>query len=179
MKQVKGFFRFLLLLSALVTSGGSWAQSISVEDFFAVVIGKQERIDELRNGVGDVWQYLEMDNIEGEAIASGDPESYIDFYLARYYRAASKLYFEAASVASKVADFIKTYHKDTNIPPKVIEEGIAKYENMTEFLVDCGNENLNEYLDYWKKFTDKYSSNIGEEAFEYDDQFLTRYWVFD
>ena len=151
------------------------AQQISTEDFWETINFGQAQIDLLRQGESDAYySYFEVDDLERSAYESPDPQAWIDYYLARYYRMISYMNYNAAWKAEEIANYIKECKGRVNLSSLVIQEGIAKYTDMRDFFLKYARQYYSEYERLWDRYSDKYG-NIGKEFFEYDNEFMKRY----
>lgn len=167
---------FILTVLMILPSGLS-AQQISIEDFWGNINAGQGKIDLLRQGISDAYNsYFEIDNLESVAYESPDPQAYLDYSLARYFRMISYMNDAAAWQADEVADYIKECNGRVHLSPQVVREGIAKYTDMRDFFLENARQNYSQYEQLWKRYSAKYG-NIGTENFRYDDEFMKRYGV--
>lgn len=166
----------ILAVLTFLTSGLS-AQQISTEDFWETINSKQSEIDLLRQGMSDAYNnYFEVDNLENDAIESPDPQAYIDYSLARYYRMLSYMNDTAAWIADNTADYICECNEKVNLNSQVINEGIDKYTDMRDFFLEYARQYYTQFEHLWSKYSAKYG-NIGTENLRYDDEFMKRYGV--
>ncbi len=146
------------------------------DEFFAVVQEKQARIDLIRQGVQDIGEYLDFDNTEAIAYQTDDPQGYIDFAVARFSRMMSVMNYAAADIAAEVVAFIRQHQDDGVISPTVIEEGIAKYTDMSEFFLKYATKAEKDFAENWKKHFSRYG-NSGNEFIDQDNAFMLLYGV--
>ena len=164
----------ILTVLTLLPSGLS-AQQVSIESFWSNINEGQGKIDLLRQGMADAYNnYFEIDNLESIAYECPDPQAYIDYSLARYYRMISYMNDTAAWIADDIADYIRGCNGRVNLSSQVIQEGIAKYTDMRDFFLENARQNYSQYEKLWDKYSAKYG-NMGTENFRYDDEYMKRY----
>lgn len=169
---------YIVCLAIMLLSNVKGAsQTIYADEFFAVIKEQQSKIDLIRQGVTDAYQYFDLDNASLYAANTNDPDAYLDYILARYYRMVSKMNYAAAEIASEVADFIVEHKNDGVLSPQVISEGIAKYRDMTQFFLEFANQQDADYKKSWQRYSLKYGEQ-GIEIFSSDNYFLSQYGIF-
>lgn len=171
-------FKVIFILTVLVIlPSGLSAQQISVESFWRNINTSQGKIDLLRRGMFDVYNnYFDVDNLESIANESPDPQAYIDYSIARYYRMINRMNYTAAWQADDIADYIKESRRRVNLSPQVMQKGIAKYSDMRDFFLEYARQYYSQYEQLWDKYSAKYGK-MGTENFNYDDEFMKRYGV--
>ena len=168
--------KIALLLILAVLPSFTQAEKMYADEIFAEISYHQDRIDRIREGVADAQNYFNMDELEALAYETSDPQGWLDYMLARYYRTVSKLNYAGAEIADEVSAFLYAHKDDGALSPVVIDEGIAKYAAMSEFFIEFANEQYQEYIRLWDTHTSKYG-DIGRDAFQDDNDFLLRYGV--
>ncbi|MBD5227802.1 MAG: hypothetical protein HDR95_01020 [Bacteroides sp.] len=127
---------FILLWVLLGCSLEMSPQQPSTYAVFALVNYNQDKIDLIHQGMNDALEYFEFDTLEEEAKKNPDPQSFLDLILWRYHRVMSKLNFASARVALENADILSNAQVGNDVEPIVMEQGIAKYTDMTNFFID-------------------------------------------
>ncbi len=166
--------KWILLLVLLAFPVVGSAQIMYADEFMAHVQEKQARIDLIRSGIQNVSLYLDLDNAEANALETSDPQDYIDFTAARFCRMLSIMNYAAADVAGDVAEFITLHRDDGVISPIVIEEGIAKYSEMRDFLLQYANQTHADFIENWEKHYIRYG-DLGTELLIEDNDFMRLY----
>lgn len=153
---LKNYWVLFLLLIAI--PGVSRAQMMYADEFFAYVQEQQGRIDLIHAGMQDVSRYLDLDNAEANALETSDPQDYIDFTVARFNRMMSIMNYEIADIAGQIAAFITLHKDDGVISPQVINEGIAKYTDMSNFSLEYATQTQADFERDWEKHFSKYGN---------------------
>ena len=84
--------------------------------------------------------------------------------------------FAAAKIAAEIAKYIANNQYNVDISSVVIQEGIDKYNTLTEFFLETANEWLKNYQDGLRKYIASYG-NPDIEYLRLDDKFMKLYGV--
>ncbi|MBD5277547.1 MAG: hypothetical protein HDS30_07860 [Bacteroides sp.] len=152
------------------------AQRISAEEFFQHINYEQSKIDNYRQGNNDAKSFLDMDNAIQTACRHEDPQAYLDYIVIRFNRISCNMNFAAAKIAAEIAKYIANNQYNVDISSVVIQEGIDKYNTLTEFFLETANEWLKNYQDGLRKYIASYG-NPDIEYLRLDDKFMKLYGV--
>ena len=166
----------MVLMALTVFPLGLSAQRMTADQILSVVNQKQQKIDNIRQGMDDAWVYFDLDNAEANAGQTSDYQAYMDFILARYYRVQSQLNFASAEIAAEIATFLRAHANDRVLSAEVMDQGIAKYTDMHGFFSEYGNKYNGDFWRRWRSFSSKYG-NEGARYFVDDNVFMRRYGV--
>ena len=142
----------LLLLALLAGSPPAKADKLYADEIFAILQEKQNRIDYIRQGISEAWQYLDLDNVKEYAQYDDFPQRFLDLQLARFNRIMSKMNFAAAAIADDAAKLLIDHQSDGTLSPIVMEEGIAKYTSMRDFFEEYANNTVTEFCELWYRY---------------------------
>lgn len=175
--ETKKLALMMVLMALTVFPLGLSAQRMTADQIFYVVNQKQQKIDNIRQGMDDAWDYFDLDNAEVNARQTYDYQAYMDFIGARYKRVLSQLNFAAAEIAAEIATFLRAHASDGVLDAEVINQGIAKYTDMHGFFSEYGNKYNGDFWRRWRSFSSKYG-NEGARYFVDDNAFMRRYGVY-
>ena len=167
----------MVLMALTVCPLGLSAQRMTADQFMAVIQEKQQKIDLIREGANNAWNYFDLDNAEANARQTSDYQAYMDFILARYDRTLSIMNYAAARIAGEVAEFMRQHRYDCIFSDDVMSEGIAKYIDMQSFFNEWGYKSEEKFRRNWGNYTAKYGNN-GSVYFQDDNAYMRRYGVY-
>lgn len=168
----------MLLMVLMVLPSELSAQKISAENFFATIKAEQNKIDRIRQGMTDAANdVFHLNHLESIAAQSPDPQAFIDFSLARFYRMRYEFGRAGAKLVDDVALYIRDNQYNVDLSSQVIKEGMAKYRDMRDFFFEEAYDCYEKYETLWNKHTNKYG-DTGSEYFIYDNAFMKRYGVY-
>lgn len=171
--ETKKLALMMVLMALTAFPLGLSAQRMTADQILSVVNQKQQKIDNIRQGMDDAWVYFDLDNAEANAGQTSDYQAYMDFILARYYRVQSQLNFASAEIAT----FLRAHANDGALSAEVINQGIAKYTDMHGFFSEYGNKYNGDFWRRWRSFSSKYG-NEDARYFVDDNAYMRRYGVY-
>lgn len=135
-----------------------------------------KRINDLKNLADLCAKTVEMDYVQEKANQSDNPQAVIDFLLLRWERNDSKIQLKMAEVANEAADMLSEYKNDSRVDQLVIDQGIAKYTDMSDFFIKRAKEQRASFTQHWNNYVLNYGSGDAY-IFDQDDAELQQYGV--